>query len=638
MQEVAEADDVALAQDILAKRGTGAASVTQLEVDDRVFARITDGIYRQPSSALRELISNAYDADATEVIIQTDSPRFDRIVIRDNGNGMSPEVLSYVLKHIGGSSKRTHAGIEKETVNPNDPDLSFAGRRLIGKIGIGIFSVAQLTQHFQIITKRKGDKYRTSADVALQTYTEDGLADQSEKKFVAGEVTITSEETSNVDAHGTEIILMDLRPSAQDALRSLDRWEAAVGGDEGKNAKIDKPQFHIGLTREGEPSLKLTCPVLPWSPMDRPEEKFSKLYQAVCAQSGKRERTPNIQTALDNYLTMLWTLSLSAPVRYMWKHPFELTAEDGVRFFLLSEKVRGTAEEVVPPEGVCIGAHLGLEANVLDPLGGFRVIVDEIELFRPIILDGKLVDEHSIDKPLMFIGKCRSKLGDYDPSFGGGSLEFESYFFWNSKIVPKENNGILVRINNASGIPFDRNFMDYQVAELTRLRQITSEVFIKRGLDAALNIDRESFNYSHPHYQFLMRWVHAAVKQVTNKLKNLSQDAADAKRAEALKKAKTRIQLHALATWYKRRGENAEPPRRIQLMPRASEQQSDHHRSMGEHVLISPWVERVEADDHMRASIEALVTILDAWGILEDMTYEEQEELLHDISKVQFNV
>ena len=35
------------------------------------WQELTDGIYRQPSSALRELISNACDADANEVTILT---------------------------------------------------------------------------------------------------------------------------------------------------------------------------------------------------------------------------------------------------------------------------------------------------------------------------------------------------------------------------------------------------------------------------------------------------------------------------------------------------------------------------------------------------------------------------------------
>src|SRR4051794_5089420 len=44
---------------------------TELRTSERVLARVTDGIYRQPGSALRELISNAYDADALKVVINT---------------------------------------------------------------------------------------------------------------------------------------------------------------------------------------------------------------------------------------------------------------------------------------------------------------------------------------------------------------------------------------------------------------------------------------------------------------------------------------------------------------------------------------------------------------------------------------
>ncbi len=102
------ADELAL--DIRRGRASGEPVRTTLRVDDRVLARVTDGIYRRPSSAFRELISNAYDADATEVILQTDAPRFQRIVVRDNGRGMSPEALADLVTHIGGSSKRTAKG------------------------------------------------------------------------------------------------------------------------------------------------------------------------------------------------------------------------------------------------------------------------------------------------------------------------------------------------------------------------------------------------------------------------------------------------------------------------------------------------------------------------------------------------
>jgi hypothetical protein len=85
-----------------------------LTTNDRVIARVTDGIYRQPGSAIRELIANAYDADATWVSVKTDAPEFSRITIEDNGTGMTPDTVIHLLHNIGGSAKRTGSSVERE--------------------------------------------------------------------------------------------------------------------------------------------------------------------------------------------------------------------------------------------------------------------------------------------------------------------------------------------------------------------------------------------------------------------------------------------------------------------------------------------------------------------------------------------
>lgn len=153
--------DADLADRIRQSRDPKVVVQTTLKTDERVIARVTDGIYRQPGSALRELISNAYDADATRVVIKTDAPRFERILVEDDGHGMEPEALAHLLQHIGGSAKRSHDGPGLGITAKDDPMRSPGGRRLIGKIGIGLFSVSQLTHTFQIITKVKDDDYRT---------------------------------------------------------------------------------------------------------------------------------------------------------------------------------------------------------------------------------------------------------------------------------------------------------------------------------------------------------------------------------------------------------------------------------------------------------------------------------------------
>ena len=627
----------ALAKDIRDKRGTGAVSKSTLHVDDRVLARVTDGIYRRPSSAFRELISNAYDADATAVTIHTDAPRFERVVIRDNGIGMSPETVADLVNHIGGSSKRTARGKRLETVNSADPSLSPAGRRLIGKIGIGLFSVAQLTQHFQVITKRRGDNYRTAADIILKTHTEEFLKDAPEEEaaFETGEVAITSEPADDLEAHGTEIILMDLRPQAKELLRSSERWAATEPNEDGEAAAVDPPSFHIGRSRAGDPDVYELPPKLPWEAGDLPEARFRKLYHAVRDEVRSRQATPNIEDSLDSYLGMLWTLSLAIPVRYVDKHPFDLTADDGIGFYRLNTG-KGGAEAIELAAGQSIGEALGL-VSAQDPLGRFSVVVDDVELLRPIAFDRSLHGNSGIGQPLMFFGSVKSKLGSLPANLGGGDLAFEAYFYWNQKITPKENNGCLVRVNNASGVLFDKTFLDYQVSELTRLRQLMSEVFITDGLDAALNIDRESFNFSHPHYQYLQKWVHYAVRQTTNRLKSLSKDLLAQKKEEAAAARLSAVEGHVETVWRRRRGEGSEPPPTVTLVSSGQQSLALSGRERGEIVVDAELVlpkASGQSSASMSAQVAALAQVLAAYGLLDDLSYSEQDALLADIAAV----
>ena len=85
---------------------TGEAAAGQLETNDRIIARVTDGIYREPWSACRELVSNAYDADATRVSIDCDYPFFNENASAMTALGWTAKPVADLLTNIGGSSKR----------------------------------------------------------------------------------------------------------------------------------------------------------------------------------------------------------------------------------------------------------------------------------------------------------------------------------------------------------------------------------------------------------------------------------------------------------------------------------------------------------------------------------------------------
>jgi len=635
-----------LAEELRAKQSSGEHHHAKLKTDERVLARVTDGIYRQPASALRELISNAYDADAANVWIDTDAPRFQQIVISDDGNGMTLEALANLIEHIGGSPKRTALASTMGLARPGDESRSPGGRKLIGKIGIGLFAVAQLTRHFQIVTKREGDKHRLVADILLKTYSEDTLANikaGDKATFDTGDVDIWSEKASDQDAHGTQVVLLDLKDYARGLLQSRDRWQRDVlDGKEADKPFMEPPAYHIGSIDLKTGNTRQDDAKLPWDQKDEPAKRFQKLYQAILDEVGESTSDPSVEEAFDYYLQMLWTLALSAPLEYVTKHPFDLGSKDGIQFFSLSNVPKGQAAELkLTSAKKTVRAAAGL-TDPGDQNTPFNVHIDGVQLLRPIrFTDLPTKSSAAFTKPMLFAGKCEPALGSLPSEVtGGAKLSFEAYFFWSPKVVPKENNGILVRIAGSSGTLFDDSFMHYEIAEQTRLRQITAEVFVLEGLDAALNIDRESFNYSHPHYQFLARWVHRALRQVTNKHKELGSAARQARRGRETETKLESIQ-EAVSGALSELGEEAPAsptPVEFEKSP-GSVPDKKEKRKKGTIVFQTAEVFRdttKSSTEHqvLEEKMKAVAQILDAYGILENLDYDRQATLLRAICNI----
>jgi hypothetical protein len=638
-----------LIAEITKNKKNGKVSTAVLRTDDRVLARITDGIYRQPASAIRELISNAYDADATTVIVHTDAPRFDQITIRDDGNGMDAVTLARLIHHIGGSTKRRNEGYTLGVTNKRDPSLSPKGRRLIGKIGIGLFSVSQLTRHFQIVTKVKGRDYRLVAEVILRTYTEDELsksaAERTGGKVETGTVRIVSVPAEDIAAQGTEITLMNLRPQAKELLQSKETWSLVSDNLldlQSVLPVVRPPSFHIG---QFDPvAKKVIRPAkLPWGAEDKPEDRFRKLYQGVIDEISTIQQNPRLETAIDNYLRMLWTLSLSAPVDYIEGHPFDLKKDAGLKLYELQPNIPGQAKAVT----LKIGETLRDKFEFRAPERGqsklpFRAFVDDVELLRPIRFQNLPETSQAIKKPMLFVGSAAPDLSKISQQERGGDLAFEVYFLWAPKIVPKENNGLLIRVSDASGTMFDETFAKYQISELTRLKQLTAEVYVLKGLDAALNIDRESFNYAHPHYQIIQRWIHRALKQIMNTLKQLAADV----RSHSIEvvQAATAVTLQNIVGQevVRASGDTNAKPADVDIsgsdIANIASERKKGRLALNASKVFQPLSQpkrtgkRNKGEQALfRKQIKAVTQVLDAYGLLENLTYDQQEALLRAI-------
>ena len=508
-----------------------------------------------------------------------------------------------------------------------------------------------MTQHFQIITKREGESYRLIADIILQTYSEDELAQikqQKRQQFDTGTVRIWHVPAVDKKSHGTEVILMDLREQARALLQSRERW-AGNSLDEDRlasQARQNAPKYHIGRVSPEAPDTVEEAPALPWEPKDSPREKFEKLVQAVIDEVGEGTKNPKLEFVLDNYLQTLWTLSLSAPLDYIDKHPFDLTAKDGIRAYHLSNEAGGQVKEIRLHGKKAIRDMLELKAPQRGRASSFAVFVDDIQLLRPIRYTNLPATGHALKTPLIFVGKHRFNLGRVSQQIRGGStLAFEGYLFWTPKVIPTEHIGILIRIGDSNGTLFDETFMKYQVSEQTRLKQVTAEIYVHDGLDAALNIDRESFNYAHPHYQVLTRWVHNAFRQFATKQKALAKDIREEQRSKSMVSevvGLSKVIQEELESVL--HGDISDLPEVLLLENGAelfAEKRKEGALAFDQNVVLSgrlPGARRNPKEKKrqlvFRMKMEGLIRLLDAYGLFEEMPYNQQQELVRAIGRL----
>jgi len=648
MNDIITPNEIRIAESI--KNNREHVETTVLSTDERVIARVTDGIYRQPGSALRELISNAYDADATKIIIRTDEPRFNTMTIEDNGHGMSPEALSYIIHHIGGSAKRNEIGLRNGVTNSSDYNLTPNGRKLIGKIGIGLFSVAQLTQSFQIITKRKGDNYRSIANVALTQFSEKSNKISEKNKsstFKSGTVKLWTENAEDTEYQGTTIILNKIRPQTKETLKSNRIWEAVFSSrqefEENGATPIDPPKYHIGIM-ENEHYLKYIdneSRSLPWEPSDEPDEAFKKLVHCVWKNKENSVGNTRVSELFDYYLKMIWDISLSIPAQYVEKSLFETPFDNQFYPYKLSNSPKGQAA----PINIKVGDKLAYEIEDYDEeLQDFNVYIDNLKLSRPLLFDKLPITNHAIDKPMVFVGSYHEKFEGKPVEFTAGPLKFHAYLFWNSKISPVEHQGSMIRIHNASGTLFDETFMKYQIQELTRKRQVTCEIFIQEGLDSALNIDRESFNFSHPHVIILTRWLHNSFRQLTNANKSLAKKLRTSNKD--VKKAVFKGQIDNIVNkaWFTAGNDEFQKPPTVRIIDDEYNKPSSNDNNSillnlnrGNAAEISNnklFNKSKDINPISSEKLKAITSILASYGLLESMSEVRRNEMIYSIYEI----
>jgi len=168
---------------------------------------ISEGTYTSFSHALKEFVSNAFDADATRVDIGVEDD-CSKIIIRDDGIGMTlADFRDYYasIARTGRGAARTPTGRTKR------------GRRKIGRFGIGSLAVIGAADVFRVRSVRQYSSEGFEASMALGELR--SHFDQGEDLSAHWRFETKQWGGERRAHHMTEVELIGLHPDVQESLR-----------------------------------------------------------------------------------------------------------------------------------------------------------------------------------------------------------------------------------------------------------------------------------------------------------------------------------------------------------------------------------------------------------------------------------
>lgn len=126
-------------------------SQLSLRFDPHTIEHLGSNMYSRLPNAVAELVANAYDADATEISVQVlGSGEEQRIVVEDNGHGMSRDDLRDKYLRIGRNRRGSDATAKSES-----------GKRTVsGKKGLGKLALFGIGHKIVVSTTREGSNER----------------------------------------------------------------------------------------------------------------------------------------------------------------------------------------------------------------------------------------------------------------------------------------------------------------------------------------------------------------------------------------------------------------------------------------------------------------------------------------------
>ncbi len=251
-----------------------------MKVGSQIIEHLSKGIYTNPSQAIKELISNAYDADARKVIVRA-QPELDIVTISDNGEGMNYNDFNNKFLSISRSDRRDDTLYTKKLNRP-----------IIGKFGIGFVAVSQVCDYMNVISSKKGDEYKMEANINFEIFRD--IEHKYKEFYEISEVEFINSKEEK-DAHYTIINLTKLTEGFNEYLQDKDRIKAS------KEDNI-MLEFYEGL-------------------------RFSKIMDSIKKNANIYKSQFDLTKNIGTYWQMVFEIANTVPIKYMNDGPVKIKSK-----------------------------------------------------------------------------------------------------------------------------------------------------------------------------------------------------------------------------------------------------------------------------------------------------------------------
>lgn len=228
----------------------------QIRVAARIIDYLSSGLYHTPAACLKELINNSYDAGAQTVNVFV-KPDANRIIIEDDGDGMSRDEFVRHFDHVSESHKRD-----------NDSPLQY-GRRKIGKIGIGFIAANEICDHMELFSTKRNSRelLHVSINFAEMRKSPEERRVDGTPEFVKADYDgeILEAEASE---HFTRLFLTSVRGEAKNILAGA-RHSASIDASAARSL--------YGRTHESIEEVLKTRPLKSWKVFDAYSETMLQI-------------------------------------------------------------------------------------------------------------------------------------------------------------------------------------------------------------------------------------------------------------------------------------------------------------------------------------------------------------------------